>query len=64
PRAVRGPLLDAVQRSFMSGLHTGCIVAAGVCALGALGALALPGRHRPGAVEQPLGHTALEPSGA
>jgi EmrB/QacA subfamily drug resistance transporter len=46
PAAVRGPVLDAVQGAFMSGLHTGCIVAAGVCALGAVGALALPGRAR------------------
>ena len=44
--AVRGPVLDAVQSAFMSGLHAGCFVAAGVCALGALGALALPGRPR------------------
>ena len=28
----------------MSGLHTGSLVAAGVCFVGALGALALPGR--------------------
>jgi hypothetical protein len=27
----------------MTGLHAGCYVAAGVCAIGALGALALPG---------------------
>ncbi len=46
PGAARGPLLDAVQSSFMSGLHTGCIVAAGVCAIGAIGAIALPGRQR------------------
>jgi EmrB/QacA subfamily drug resistance transporter len=44
--AARGPVLDAVQSAFMSGLHAGCFVAAGVCALGALGALALPGRQR------------------
>ena len=38
----------AVQRTqaFMSGLHTGCFVAAAVCVLGALGATALPGRRR------------------
>jgi EmrB/QacA subfamily drug resistance transporter len=45
PPAVRGQVLDAVQSAFMSGLHTGCFVAAGVCWLGALGALALPGRR-------------------
>jgi len=45
PAAVQGPLLDSVQSAFMSGLHTGCLVAAGVCWLGALGALALPGRQ-------------------
>jgi EmrB/QacA subfamily drug resistance transporter len=44
--AVRAPVLDAVQSAFMSGLHAGCFVAAGVCALGALGALYLPGRPR------------------
>jgi predicted MFS family arabinose efflux permease len=35
---------DAVQNSFMSGMHVACIVAAGVCWLGAIGAMALPGR--------------------
>ena len=40
----RGQLLDSVQTSFMSGFHIACIVAAGVCAVGALGALLLPGR--------------------
>jgi EmrB/QacA subfamily drug resistance transporter len=33
-----------IQSAFLSGLHAGCLVAAGVCALGACGALALPGR--------------------
>ena len=47
PLAERATALDAVQSAFMSGLHTGCVVAAGVCAIGALGALALPGRRRP-----------------
>ncbi|HEY4451261.1 MAG TPA: MFS transporter [Solirubrobacteraceae bacterium] len=47
PAAVHGPVLDAVQKAFMSGLHAGCFVAAGVCALGAVGAVALPGRRRP-----------------
>lgn len=64
PGAVRGPLLDAVQSSFMSGLHTGCIVAAGVCALGALGALALPGRQRPEGVYGTVAQAVAEPSGA
>jgi hypothetical protein len=44
--ALRLPVLTAVQSAFMSGLHAGCFVAAGVCAAGALGALALPGRLR------------------
>jgi hypothetical protein len=48
PIAVRGPVLDTVQNAFMTGLHTGCFVAAGVCWAGALGALALPGRRRVG----------------
>jgi EmrB/QacA subfamily drug resistance transporter len=47
PIAVQGHLLNAVQGAFMSGLHTGCLVATGVCWVGALGALALPGRRRP-----------------
>jgi EmrB/QacA subfamily drug resistance transporter len=46
PAAVHAPVLDAVQSAFMTGLHAGCFVAAGVCALGAVGALALPGRLR------------------
>jgi EmrB/QacA subfamily drug resistance transporter len=50
PAAAHGPVLDAVQSAFMSGLHAGCLVAAGVCALGALGALALPGRRPAGRV--------------
>jgi hypothetical protein len=29
----------------MSGMHVACLVAAGVCALGATGALMLPGRR-------------------
>jgi EmrB/QacA subfamily drug resistance transporter len=37
-------LVGDVNASFMSGLHAGCLVAAGVCWLGAVGALALPGR--------------------
>ena len=45
-----GQLLGDVTASFMSGLHVACLVAAGVCWLGAVGALALPGRSRPVAV--------------
>lgn len=37
-------LLDGVHTSFMSGFHVACIVAAGICLLGAAGALLLPGR--------------------
>jgi predicted MFS family arabinose efflux permease len=44
PGTARAQLLDDVQRSFMSGFHIACVVAAGVCLLGALGALLLPGR--------------------
>jgi EmrB/QacA subfamily drug resistance transporter len=43
PLAIRHALLDHVQSAFMTGLHAGCFVAASVCALGVLGALALPG---------------------
>jgi hypothetical protein len=52
--ATAGPspqLLHGVQTSFMSGFHIACIVAAGVCLVGALGALALPGRTRRPAAE-------------
>jgi predicted MFS family arabinose efflux permease len=45
PAAARGAALDAITNSFMVGLHAGCFVAAGVCALGALAALWLPGRR-------------------
>jgi EmrB/QacA subfamily drug resistance transporter len=38
-------LLADVNASFMSGLHLASLVAAGVCVLGAVGALALPGRR-------------------
>jgi EmrB/QacA subfamily drug resistance transporter len=38
-------LLAEVTESFMSGFHVACVVAAGVCWAGALGALALPGRR-------------------
>jgi hypothetical protein len=46
PAAVHGAALDGITSSFMVGLHAGCFVAAGVCALGALAALWLPGRSR------------------
>jgi EmrB/QacA subfamily drug resistance transporter len=38
-------LITDVNASFMSGLHIACLVAAGVCWLGAAAALALPGRR-------------------
>ncbi|MHB8657797.1 MAG: MFS transporter [Solirubrobacteraceae bacterium] len=44
PASARGPFLIHVQNAFMTGLHAGCLVAAGVCLAGALGATALPGR--------------------
>jgi EmrB/QacA subfamily drug resistance transporter len=37
-------LLGDVTASFMRALHAGCLTAAGVCCLGAVAALALPGR--------------------
>jgi hypothetical protein len=43
PAALHAPLALSVQTAFMSGLHAGCLVAAGTCLAGALGALALPG---------------------
>lgn len=43
PPDLRAALLDHVQSAFLAGLHAGCYVAAGVCALGILGALQLPG---------------------
>jgi EmrB/QacA subfamily drug resistance transporter len=42
--AARQHLLDGVQTSFMSGFHIACVVAAAICAVGAAGALLLPGR--------------------
>ena len=44
PAALHAAVLHSVTSSFMTGLHAGCFVAAGVCALGALGAGFLPGR--------------------
>jgi EmrB/QacA subfamily drug resistance transporter len=43
--ALQARLVADLNTSFMSGLHVACLVAAGVCWLGALGALALPGRR-------------------
>jgi EmrB/QacA subfamily drug resistance transporter len=43
--ALQARLVADLNASFMSGLHVACLVAAGVCWLGALGALALPGRR-------------------
>jgi len=42
--AAQQQLLDAVHTSFMTGLHTACAVGAGICLVGAAGALLLPGR--------------------
>jgi EmrB/QacA subfamily drug resistance transporter len=50
PEALRLPVLHGVQSAFMTGLHAGCLVAVGVCAVGALGATALPGARRQAAV--------------
>jgi len=44
--ATRRQLLAGVQTSFMNGFHIACLVAAGVCLVGAAGALLLPGRAR------------------
>jgi predicted MFS family arabinose efflux permease len=44
PAALHATVLSGVQSAFMSGLHAGCFVAAGLCLAGALGAAALPGR--------------------
>jgi hypothetical protein len=38
-------LVDSANTAFMSGLRAACVVAAAVCWLGAVGALALPGRR-------------------
>ena len=43
PGPIRHHLLAEVQGAFLTGLHAGCYVAAGVCALGLVVALALPG---------------------
>ncbi|MGH8961568.1 MAG: MFS transporter [Jatrophihabitantaceae bacterium] len=44
--AAQQQLLDGVHTSFMNGFHIACVVAAGICLAGALGALLLPGRVR------------------
>jgi EmrB/QacA subfamily drug resistance transporter len=61
-------LLGAVQESFLHGFHVACVVAAGVCLLGAAGALALPDRSRrpapptpPTAVGRPATSAATAP---
>ena len=51
-------LLDGVRTSFMSGFHIACVVAAGICLLGAAGALLLPGRTHQPSIEP----TVLEPA--
>jgi EmrB/QacA subfamily drug resistance transporter len=43
PGPIRHHVLADVQGAFLTGLHAGCYVAAGVCALGLVVALALPG---------------------
>lgn len=44
--AAQQQLLNGVHTSFMTGFHTACVVAAGICLVGAAGALLLPGRTR------------------
>jgi EmrB/QacA subfamily drug resistance transporter len=54
PAPVHRAVLSHVQSAFMVGLHTGCLVVGGVCLVGALGALALPGRnHRAPSIAEP-----------
>ncbi len=43
PGPLHATVVDSIQSAFMTGLHAGCLVAAGICAIGAAGALALPG---------------------
>jgi hypothetical protein len=45
--------LDGVFSSFMSGFHTASAVAAGICLVGAAGALLLPGRISHSDAEHP-----------
>jgi hypothetical protein len=54
PGAAQQQLLDGVHASFMSGFHVACVVAAGICLVGAAGALALPGRIQPPTFEPAL----------
>jgi EmrB/QacA subfamily drug resistance transporter len=42
--STQAALLDGLHASFMSGFHVASFVAAGVCWIGAVGAVALPGR--------------------
>ena len=59
--SVSNRLVYDVNASFMHGFHLACLVAAGVCWLGALGALALPGRrHLATTGSQPVIPTADE----
>ncbi len=53
PAGSRGQLLDGVHTSFMTGFHVASLVAAGVCLVGAGGALLLPGRTSTAAVDMP-----------
>ena len=46
PGSVHHAVLHSVTSSFMTGLHAGCLVAASVCVLGALGSGFLPGRSQ------------------
>jgi len=50
PASAQPQLLDGVQTSFLTGFHVACIVAAAICATGALGARLLPGRPAPAVV--------------
>jgi EmrB/QacA subfamily drug resistance transporter len=54
----RAQLLDGVHTSFMSGFHVACVVAAGICLLGAAAALLLPGRIAQPSIEPAV----LEPA--
>ncbi len=58
----RQHLLDGVHTSFMTGFHTASVVAAGICLLGAAGALLLPGRTRQAAVDTPVAQADLVPA--
>jgi EmrB/QacA subfamily drug resistance transporter len=47
PANAQPQLLDGVQTSFLTGFHVACVVAAGICVVGALVARLLPGRPAP-----------------